>query len=434
MSVKITGVESKSPAERVGLRKDDVLLKINGHEIEDVLDFDFYAAEKSLELRINRGGEEMTLKVKKGQYTPLGLDFETYLMDKQKRCANHCIFCFIDQLPKGMRESLYFKDDDVRLSFLLGNYVTMTNFSERDISRIVEMKISPINVSVHTTDPELRIKMLGNKNAGKCLEIMDRFASGGVKMNAQIVLCPGWNDGPALESTLHDLVARYPAVESIAVVPVGLTSHREGLTELKPVDKASAEETIAIVNKWAAISKNTFGEDRVYASDEFYLKAGLPIPDAAVYADFPQLENGVGMLALLKDEFLYALESRDESLAGDYSAATGEAASALLGELAEEAMKKHPDLKLSVYTVKNEFFGGGVTVAGLLTGRDLKNQLAGKHLGNALLITKDMLRHGEEVFLDDMTLAELSAALGVPVIPVENNGDALFDALRKDET
>ncbi|MCQ2446908.1 MAG: DUF512 domain-containing protein, partial [Clostridia bacterium] len=301
MSVRITGVEPKSPAERVGLRKDDVLLKINGHEIEDVLDFDFYAAEKSLELLINRGGEEMTLKVKKGQYTPLGLDFETYLMDKQKRCANHCIFCFIDQLPKGMRESLYFKDDDVRLSFLLGNYVTMTNFSERDISRIVEMKISPINVSVHTTDPELRIRMLGNKNAGKCLEIMDRFASGGVKMNAQIVLCPGWNDGPALESTLHDLVARYPAVESIAVVPVGLTSHREGLTELKPVDKASAEETIAIVNKWAAISKNPVGEDRVYASDEFYLKAGLPIPDAAVYADFPQLENGVGMLALLKD-------------------------------------------------------------------------------------------------------------------------------------
>lgn len=431
LSVRITGVEPHSPAARVGLRQDDVLLTINGHDIADVLDYDFYAAEKELTLVVKRQEREWEVLLKKGQYTPLGLEFETYLMDKQRRCANNCIFCFIDQLPKGMRESLYFKDDDVRLSFLLGNYVTMTNFSERDISRIIEMKISPINISVHTTDPELRKRMLGNKNAGRCLEIMDRFAAGGIKMNAQIVLCPDWNDGGALESTLHDLVARYPAVESIAVVPVGLTAHREGLTPLRPVDEKCAAETIAIVRKWAAISRASYGEERVYASDEFYLKAGIPLPEAGEYGGFPQLENGVGMLALLKDEFMYALETETETLAGHYTIATGEAAGPLLRELMAAAMQRHPALNVDVQIIKNAFFGGGVTVAGLLTGRDITEQLRGKELGQALLITKDMLRSGEEVFLDDMTVTGLSETLGVPVVPVDNGGDALFRALIK---
>ncbi|MBO4407382.1 MAG: DUF512 domain-containing protein [Clostridia bacterium] len=430
LSVRVKTVEKGSPAARAGIREGDLLVSVNGHGIADVLDYDFYTAESSLSVVFEREGVRKELALKKGQYTPLGLDFETYLMDKQRRCANTCVFCFIDQLPKGMRESLYFKDDDVRLSFLLGNYVTMTNFSRRDVERIVEMKISPINVSVHTTNPALRIRMLGNKNAGRSLEYIDIFRNAGIRMNAQIVVCPGLNDGEELERTLHDLVARAPEIESIAMVPVGLTAHREGLCPLEPVTKENARDVIARAEKWAAISLEYYGEKRVYASDEFYIKAELPIPDADSYGDFPQLENGVGMIALLRREFDEALEdSREENVSSDLSIATGEAAGPFIRELAEKAMAKYPGLTCRVHVVPNRFFGGGVTVAGLLTGRDLAEELSGKELGNRVLIVRDMLKAGEEVFLDDMTPAELEARLGVPVTPVENDGAALFDAM-----
>ena len=430
MAVRIKSVEDRSPAFRAGIKEGETLVSVNGHPIADVLDYDFYTAESTLALVLEDAGERRTVTLKKGRYTPLGLDFETYLMDKQKRCANNCVFCFIDQLPKGMRESLYFKDDDVRLSFLLGNYVTMTNFSQRDVERIVEMRISPINISVHTTDPELRVRMLGNKNAGRCLEYIDIFKNAGIRMNAQIVICPGFNDGDALESTLHDLVARAPEVESIALVPVGLTAHREGLCHLDPVTRDNARDIIARAEKWSAIAREYTGEKRIYVADEIYIKAEIPIPDAESYGDFPQLENGVGMIALLRRKFAEAMEDREaEAVSSDLAIATGEAAAPFIRELAEKAMKKYPGLVCRVYQIKNEFFGGGVTVAGLLTGRDLKNQLQGKPLGRRLLIVRDMLRSGEDVFLDDVTTGELSKELGVPVTPVENDGGALFDAM-----
>ena len=430
MAVRIKSVEDHSPASRAGVREGDTLVSVNGHAIADVLDYDFYTAESALTLVLENGSGPYTVALKKGRYTPLGLDFETYLMDKQKRCANNCVFCFIDQLPEGMRESLYFKDDDVRLSFLLGNYVTMTNFTRRDVERIVEMRISPINISVHTTNPDLRIRMLGNKNAGKSLEYIDTFKDAGIRMNAQVVICPGLNDGDELERTLHDLVARAPEVESIALVPVGLTAHREGLCRLEPVTAGNARDIIARAGKWAAIAKEHTGEKRIYVADELYIKAELPIPDAESYGDFPQLENGVGMIALLRREFIEAMEDTEaQTVSSDLSIATGEAAAPFLRELAEKAMRKYPGLSCRVYTIKNEFFGGGVTVAGLLTGRDLKRQLQGKPLGNRVLIVRDMLRAGEDVFLDDLTPGDLTEALGVPVTPVENDGGALLDAM-----
>ncbi len=423
-------MEERSPAARAGVKEGETLVSVNGHAIADVLDYDFYTAESALTLVLEDRGARRAVALKKGRYTPLGLDFETYLMDRQKRCANNCVFCFIDQLPKGMRESLYFKDDDVRLSFLLGNYVTMTNFSRRDVERIVEMKISPINISVHTTDPDLRIRMLGNKNAGKSLEYIDIFKNAGIRMNAQVVICPGLNDGDELERTLHDLVARAPEVESVALVPVGLTAHREGLCRLEPVTRENARDIIARAEKWTAISKEYTGEKRIYVADELYIKAELPIPDAESYGEFPQLENGVGMIALLRREFREALEDREpEEISRELSIATGEAAGPYLRELAGEAMEKFPGLTVRVHVVKNEFFGGGVTVAGLLTGRDLKNQLSGKALGEKVLIVRDMLRSGEDVFLDDVTTGELSGDLGVPVTPVDNDGAALLDAI-----
>ena len=423
-------MEERSPAFRAGVKEGETLVSVNGHGIADVLDYDFYTAESALTLVLENGGVQRSVTLKKGRYTPLGLDFETYLMDRQKRCANNCVFCFIDQLPKGMRESLYFKDDDVRLSFLLGNYVTMTNFSRRDVERIVEMRISPINISVHTTNPDLRVRMLGNKNAGKSLEYIDIFKNAGIRMNAQVVICPGLNDGDELERTLHDLVARAPEVESIALVPVGLTAHREGLCRLEPVTRENARDIIARAGKWTAIAKEYTGEKRVYVADELYIKAEIPIPDAESYGDFPQLENGVGMIALLRREFAEAMEERaPESVSSDLSIATGEAAAPYIRELAEKAMRKYPGLHCRVYRIRNEFFGGGVTVAGLITGRDLKDQLRGKPLGDRVLIVRDMLRSGEDVFLDDMTTGELSEILGVPVTPVENDGGALFDAM-----
>lgn len=432
MSVTIKSVEPRSPAAKAGIMPGDSLKTINNHEIRDVLDFDFYSAEKRLTLLLSRNGERYTVDITKGEYTPLGLEFETFLMDRQRHCANQCIFCFIDQLPKGMRESLYFKDDDVRLSFLMGNYVTMTNFSRRDVDRIMEMHISPINISVHTTDPELRVKMLGNKNAGKVLSYMDEFKAAGIKMNAQVVICPGWNDGEALERTLHDLIALAPEVESIALVPVGLTGHREGLCEIPEITPENARHIIDAAARWNAISKEYTGATRVYPADELFLKAGWGIPGEEFYGEYPQLENGVGMLALLRETFRKALSElypEDKPTHKHLTIATGEAAGPLLSELAADFMGVFPHVQVDVVIVKNEFFGGGVTVAGLLTGRDLQKNLVGRDNGDFILISCDTQKSGEAIFLDDMTLSELSESLGTPVLPVDNDGAALLWAL-----
>lgn len=432
MSVTIKGVAPHSPAAKAGIQPGDCLKTINGHEIRDVLDFDFYSAEKKLTLELERMGEQYRAEIAKREYTPIGLEFETFLMDRQRHCANQCIFCFIDQLPKGMRESLYFKDDDVRLSFLMGNYVTMTNFSRRDVDRIMEMHISPINISVHTTDPELRVKMLGNKNAGRVLSYMNEFKAAGIKMNAQVVICPGWNDGEALERTLHDLVALAPEVESIALVPVGLTAHREGLCEIPEITPENAGRIIDAAARWNAISRQHTGQTLVYPADELFLKAGWAIPGEEFYGEYPQLENGVGMLALFRTTFHNALDSlqpEDQPTHKHLTIATGEAAASLLKELADAFTAVFPTVRVDVVVVKNEFFGGGVTVAGLLTGRDLQKNLQGRDNGDFVLISCDTQKAGEAIFLDDMTLSELSERVGAPVLPVENDGAALLWAL-----
>ncbi|MBR5869082.1 MAG: DUF512 domain-containing protein [Clostridia bacterium] len=432
MSVQIKSVIPRSPADKAGIMPGDSLKTINDREIRDVLDFDFYSAEKKLSLLLSRNGERYRVEITKGEYAPLGLEFETFLMDRQRHCANQCIFCFVDQLPAGMRESLYFKDDDVRLSFLMGNYVTMTNFTRRDVDRIMEMHISPINISVHTTDPELRVKMLGNKNAGKVLAYMDEFKEAGIKMNAQVVICPGWNDGQALERTLHDLIALAPEVESIALVPVGLTGHREGLCEIPEITPENAKSIIETAEKWNGISLGYTGAARVYPADELFLKAGMEIPGEEYYGEYPQLENGVGMLALLRDSFRKALSElypEDKPTHNHLTVATGEAAGPMLRTLAAEFMARFPEVRVDVVVVKNDFFGGGVTVAGLLTGQDLKMNLQGRDNGDFILISVDTQKSGEAVFLDDMTLSELSESLGTPVLPVDNDGAALLWAL-----
>lgn len=429
MSVEIKNVINPSAANSSGIRKGDFLISINGHGINDVLDYNFYATEKKLSVVYMRGSSEISCVINKKQYADLGLEFETYLMDRQRSCANNCIFCFVDQNPRGMRKSLYFKDDDVRLSFLLGNYVTLTNFSQRDIDRIVEMKISPINISVHTTDPELRCKMLGNKNAGKCLSIIDFWAENMIKMNIQIVVCPGYNDGEALENTLHDLVARYPAVSSIAVVPVGITKYREGLTPLKPVDINSARSILQITEKWSKISSEYYGERRVFAADELYLKAGFPLPPDEDYEDYPQLENGVGMLSLFRRDFYASCNGLPVSASGTFSVATGAAAAPLFREIKDYMEPRYPSLKLHIYEITNNFFGDSVTVAGLLTGQDLRDQLKDKDLGGKLFISESMLKNDEDIFLDDMSLSELSSILNIKIVPVKNSGEAFINSL-----
>lgn len=431
MSVVITGVEPGSLAEKKHINKGDILLRVNGHEITDVLDYRFYIVNKRVvaELKTDRGFK-VTL-FKKEEYEDIGLDFETYLMDKKRTCCNRCIFCFIDQLPKGMRESLYFKDDDARLSFLMGNYITLTNLSEHDVSRIIEMHISPVNISVHTTNPELRVKMMRNKNAGRALGIIPRLAKAGIKMNCQLVLCSGINDGAELERSLNDLSKFYPAVESIAAVPVGLSDYRDGLFKLAPYDKQSAEDVLNIIEKFGEEFRKEHGERLAFAADEFYLKAEHKIPEAGFYEDMSQLENGVGMIALLKSEFEDALSQnavKKLEKKRKISVATGVAAKPFIDKLAESVQNSIAGFDCKVYSIINDFFGHKITVAGLVTGNDLIKQLEDKELGDELLIPSAMLRSGSDVFLDDVTVEEVSRRLNVKVTPVSNDGHELFNA------
>ena len=431
MSVIIKSVERGSPAYKAGIKNGDNLVSIDGNEIMDVLDYRFYQDNERLTVEvIDSSGKTKTARIKKDEYEELGLEFETYLMDKKHSCRNKCVFCFIDQLPKGLRKSLYFKDDDSRLSFLFGNYITLTNITEHEVERIIKMHISPINISVHTTNPDLRVKMMANKNAGKALQIIDRFNSAGIKLNCQLVLCPGYNDGEELERTLSDL-SRLENAECIAAVPVGLTAYREGLAEIEPFNKQTAGAVLDIIDKYGDICLTKYGQRRIYGADEFYLLAEREIPEADYYGDFLQLENGVGLWSLLRSEALDALNDCDYKLEDERSISlvTGEAAYPLIKMIADKCMGKNPLLRARVFPIKNNFFGGKINVSGLVTATDIEAQLKNEDLGEELLIPSVMLRAEGDMFLDSVTVDELSKRLGVRITPVNNDGYELVDAI-----
>ena len=433
MSTKIKSVEPRTPAHRARIRPGETLLEVNGHRIVDVLDYKFYTYDARLTLTLQgEDGATRSVRVRKQEGEDLGLEFDTYLMDRARSCANNCIFCFVDQMPQGMRDTLYFKDDDARLSFLMGNYITLTNLSPREIQRIIDLRISPINVSVHTTDPALRCEMLGNRRAGESIEVMRRFAENGVCMNCQIVACPGINDGPALRRTLEDLTEMYPGVDSVSIVPVGVTKFREGLYPLKTYDKDTAAALIDQVEAWGAKCMERFGTTIFWCSDEFYLLSGRELPQDSYYEDYRQLENGVGMLRLLETEFRSAMEADDPPAPGSvapFTIATGVSAAPTLEKLVQLAAARCGGLDWRVVPIVNHFFGETIVVAGLVTGRDLIDQLRGKYLGERLLLPDNMLRYHENVFLDDVTVEEVEAALGVPLTFVEQDGGALWDAV-----
>ena len=430
MAVTVEKVLFGSPAWRKKIVAGDVLLSVNGNPITDVLDYRFHITEPKLTLLFDTPKGNRTVRIRKKEYEDIGLEFETYLMDKQHTCRNGCIFCFIDQMPKGMRESLYFKDDDSRLSFLFGNYITLTNLSEHEIQRILEMHISPINISVHTTNPELRCKMMNNRFAGETLQLMNRFAEAGIHMECQLVLCPGWNDGEELERSIHDLAALAPAVKSVAVVPVGLTKYREGLTPLRAFTAEEAKKVIATVEHFGDCMLAATGERVVYPADEWYLLADKPIPDEDFYGEMPQLENGVGLIALLRSQFMEALENTTEKAAKGTETllVTGVAAAPLIGELAALAKNKFPQINARVQAVKNDFFGHTITVAGLVTGTDILQQ-AQLDTAKRILIPDVMLRHEGDRFLDDVTPQDLEEKLGVSVEVLPVDGEALLLAL-----
>ena len=428
----ITNIDAGSPLEgraRVG----DTLVSINGHEVEDVLDYRYWSYEPRLALVLKsaESGREYSVKVKKGEGEDLGLDFEEYLMDRPWGCSNHCKFCFIDQLPKGLRKTLYFKDDDARLSFLTGSYITLTNLSEREMERICALRISPINVSVHATDPRLRAELMGNPRAADIMGPLRRLAAAGIVMDCQIVCCPGYNDREQLSRSMRELAELHPAVNSVSIVPVGLTKHREGLAPLRPFDREVACETIDRVEAYAAECLERRGSRIFWCSDELYLKAGREVPPDEYYEEYSQLENGVGLMRLLETEFLSALAlvGPDEGEGGSFTIATGVAAAPLLEKLLQTAHKKCGKIDGKVRAIVNDFFGHTIDVAGLVTGGDLIRQLRGQELGGRVLIPHTMLRHGEGVFLDDVTLEQAAEALGVPVEPIGGSGGELLDAM-----
>ncbi len=430
MAVTIKDVDKSSCAFKKGITSGDVLISINGNEIVDVLDYRFYQVNKKLELVIkDKKGKTKKVKIKKQEYQELGLEFETYLMDKEHSCRNKCIFCFIDQLPKGMRDTLYFKDDDSRLSFLFGNYITLTNLTEHEISRIIKMHISPINVSVHTTNPELRCKMMNNRFAGKSLDALRRFAEAGLSINCQIVSCPGINDGEELKRTLRDLEEMN--VECVAVVPVGLTGYREGLYPLVPYNQQTASETLDIIEEFGNSFKEKYGRRIVYAADEFFIKAGRDIPSPEYYEGYPALENGVGLISLLREEVEFALEDReyDDTLNHTVSVACGECTHSHLENILKTINTKYPNIEINVYKIKNNFFGGQIDVTGLVTGQDLIAQLKDKDLGSKLIIPSCMLRFEGDIFLDDVSVEDVEKELNIKVKVSDNSGEMLVSEI-----
>ena len=420
-----------SIAEELEISAGDKLLAINDQEIEDVFDYHFLANEEYLTVLIEKpDGEQWELEIEKEYEEDLGIEFEQGLMDEYRSCRNKCIFCFIDQMPKDMRETLYFKDDDSRLSFLQGNYVTLTNMSDHDIDRIVRYHLEPINVSFQTTNPELRCKMLHNRFAGEALKKVDRLYEGGITMNGQIVLCKGINDGEELERSIRDLMKYAPQLQSVSVVPVGLSKYRDGLYPLLPFTKEDAKEVLHIIHKWQKKAYEEFGIHFIHGGDEWYILAEEELPEEERYDGYLQLENGVGMLRLLMNEF----EEGYERLNGDerdreVSIATGFLAYPYIQRMADRIVEKYPKSKLHVYGIRNDFFGELITVSGLITGQDLIGQLKGKALGEKLLLPCNMLRIGEQDFLDDVTLQDVKDALQVPVDIVKSSGQDFFDAV-----
>lgn len=430
MAVKIFDVTTGSHADKAGIKKGETLLSINSNEIVDVLDYRFYQVNRKLTLEVADEDKNVrTIEMTKGEYEEIGLEFETYLMDKQHSCRNKCIFCFIDQLPKGMRESLYFKDDDSRLSFLFGNYITLTNITEHEIDRIIKMHISPINVSVHTTNPELRCKMMNNRFAGDTLKYLKRFADAGITLNCQIVSCPGINDGDELVRTLTDL--ENLGVNMTAIVPVGLTRYRENLYPLVPYNKETAGQAIDIIEKMGDECVKKHGRRIFFPGDEFYLLAEREIPSPEFYEDFSALEDGIGMIAYLTDDVGWKLEEldADESLCHKVTIACGEGVFPYMKRIMSMINEKFPNITINTRAIKNNFFGGGVNVSGLVTGGDLIDQLRGDDLGDRLIITSSMLRFENDLFLDDVSTDDVERDLGVTLVPVNNNGNDLVEAV-----
>lgn len=444
----IRRVEPGSIAEEGGIQPGDCLLSVNGTKLKDIFDYRFLMADDFVLLRLrDSSGDEYELEIEKDTYEDIGIEFVNPLMDSDRSCANKCIFCFVDQMPEGMRDTLYFKDDDTRLSFLTGNYVTLTNTSIKELNRIVAYRMSPINISVHTTDPELRKMMLGNKTAGNIMEKIKILADGDIKINAQVVLCPGINDGKYLEKTIDDLLVYHNAVESLSIVPVGISKHREGLYPLRLFTPQEAFEIIRFIQNKQIDIYHKIGRYFVYAADEFYVKAKLPIPNYDRYDSFPQLENGVGMAALLKqevneyiesEEFIQHIKSKGKKpFSLKMTIATGRAAYDIISGVVnivksaveEKAGKLLKDFDVNVVAIENNFFGNTVTVSGLITGGDLIEQLQGRNLGTKLLFTHNMLRDGEDVFLDDVTTTQVSQSLGVDVVAVGDTGAEFVESI-----
>ena len=425
-----------SIAEELGIEKGDELLKINDAEIEDIFDYQYLLQDEYIEVLIKKAdGEEWLLEIDKDYSEDLGITFENGLMDEYRSCHNKCIFCFIDQMPKGMRETLYFKDDDSRLSFLQGNYVTLTNMSEHDIDRIINYRLEPINISFQTTNPELRCKMLNNRFAGEALKKVDKLFEAGIHMNGQIVLCKGVNDKEELNRSISDLTKYLPNLESVSVVPVGLSKYREGLYPLEPFTKEDAIEVLELIHKWQKEIYEKWGTHFIHASDEWYILAGQELPDEDNYDGYLQLENGVGMLRLLKDEFEDAMSALDVQKLNrkeeTVSMITGKLAYPYLKKMCEKLESKVDGLKINVIAITNDFFGENITVSGLLTGQDIIGQLKDKELGERILLPQSVLRSGEDVFLDDIRLPEVEKALQVEVDIVKSSGYDFVDAILK---
>lgn len=432
MAVRIIGIEQGTPAHKYNILPGDELVSINGEEIFDMMDLQFYSTDTQLDVVISRNGEKINIHIEKeDDYTPLGLEFQTYLIDKQHSCKNKCIFCFVDQLPKGLRKDMYFKDDDERLSYLFGNYITLTNLSRREIDRIKKMKISPINISVHATDPQVRTFMMKNPRSAEINDIMQEFADANIIMNTQIVLCKGVNDEEVLKQSIEKLQSLYPRVASCSIVPVGVTRYRDGLALVETFSKDDCRRVIDQVYSWTEEFYQKNGERLVYLSDEFFIRAELPIPQAEYYGSFPQIENGVGMVRTLMDNFteeLHWFEGLTETVHADI--ATGEAMYPILCDVIANAKKKAGDkLDVTVHKIKNNFFGGNVWVSGLITATDLIDQLQGKLKSDKLLLCNDMLRSEQDMFLDDKTPADVESALGVTIDFYPNDGYELAQKL-----
>lgn len=427
----VSSVVPGSIAAEMGIEKGDVLLSVNGQSPEDVFDYRYLMNEEEVSVLIRKpDGEEWELEIEKEYEDDLGMEFENGLMDDYRSCRNKCIFCFIDQLPKGMRKTLYFKDDDSRLSFLQGNYLTLTNMKEQDLNRIIYYRLSPINISFQTTNPKLRCRMLNNRFAGDIMQKVQRLKEAGIVMNGQIVLCKGVNDGEELERSIRDLTTLLPELQSVSVVPVGLTRHREGLYPLVPFTKEDAHEVLEVIRRWQRRLYEEHGVHFIHAGDEWYILAGEPLPEETTYDGYLQLENGVGMVRLLEEEVAETLlhlpgDERSRSV----TIATGELAASFLQRHADRVRERYPNVRVQVLPVKNKFFGEQITVAGLLTGQDLIEQLKSRDLGERLLLTSHMLKSGEPVFLDDRTVEEVENALQTKVFIVESSGNDLIKGM-----